>query len=79
MPKICYQDKNFRADKLSLIDKINSIIDDYTAQGYSLHFDRHIISWLQEVLFLTMREATRTLVILSMTLVLLVLLTGTPS
>lgn len=36
MPKICYQDKNFRADKLSLIDKINSIIDDYTAQGYSL-------------------------------------------
>ena len=36
MPKICYQDKNFRADKLSLIDKINSIIDDYTEQGYSL-------------------------------------------
>ena len=36
MPRICYQDKNFRADKLNLIDKINSIIDEYTEQGYSL-------------------------------------------
>ena len=77
MPKICYQDKNFRADKLELIDKINSIVDEYTEQGYSLTYARHIISWLQEVLFQTMREVIKTLETSSMMPVLLVSLTGT--
>lgn len=36
MPLICYQDKNFRSDKLALIDKINSVIEEYQRQGYSL-------------------------------------------
>lgn len=36
MPKICYVSKNFRQDSLDLIDKINTIVDDYTDQGYSL-------------------------------------------
>ena len=36
MPKIEYVTKNFRRDSLTLIDKINRVIDDYAAQGYSL-------------------------------------------
>lgn len=36
MPLICYQDKNFRSDKLALIEKINSVIEEYQRQGYSL-------------------------------------------
>lgn len=36
MAKICYIDKNFRRDNLELIDKINSVIDEYELQGYSL-------------------------------------------
>lgn len=33
MPLICYQDKNFRSDKLALIDKINSVIEEYQRTG----------------------------------------------
>lgn len=36
MPKISYIDKSFRRDKLQLIDKINEVIRNYIAQGYSL-------------------------------------------
>lgn len=36
MPKIEYVNKKFGYDRLMLIDKINSVIDDYSAQGYSL-------------------------------------------
>lgn len=36
MPKICYVEKNFRSDSLALIDKINSVIEEYESQGYSL-------------------------------------------
>lgn len=36
MPKICYVDKRFRAESLRLIEKINGVIKDYDAQGYSL-------------------------------------------
>lgn len=36
MPKICYVEKSFKPDRLELIDKINSVIDDYHRQGYSL-------------------------------------------
>lgn len=36
MPKICYVEKNFRSDSLNLIDKINSVIEEYEEQGYSL-------------------------------------------
>ncbi|MCB8818673.1 hypothetical protein [Desulfosporosinus shakirovi] len=36
MPKIEYISKSFGADRLALIDRINSVIDDYSAQGYSL-------------------------------------------
>ncbi len=36
MPKISYIDKRFRRDKLQLIDKINEVIRNYIAQGYSL-------------------------------------------
>lgn len=36
MPKICYVEKSFKPDRLELIDKINSVIDDYQRQGYSL-------------------------------------------
>ncbi len=36
MPRINYIDKNFRKDKLLLIDKINEVIRNYIAQGYSL-------------------------------------------
>ena len=36
MPRICYIEKNFRPDKMCLIEKVNEIIDTYTAQGYSL-------------------------------------------
>ena len=36
MPKIEYINKRFRTDSLSLINKINEVIADYEAQGYSL-------------------------------------------
>ena len=36
MPKICYVEKSFKGERLELIDKINSVIDDYQRQGYSL-------------------------------------------
>jgi len=36
MPKINYVSKKFGSDRLLLIDRINSVIDDYSAQGYSL-------------------------------------------
>ena len=36
MPKIEYIPKNFRADSLALIEKINGVNNDYKAQGYSL-------------------------------------------
>lgn len=36
MPKIAYVTKNFRADSTALIEKINQVIADYNAQGYSL-------------------------------------------
>lgn len=36
MPKIEYISKNFGADRLELIDRINGVITDYSAQGYSL-------------------------------------------
>ena len=36
MPKICYIKKNFRSDSLDLIGKINSVINEYSLQGYSL-------------------------------------------
>lgn len=36
MPLICYKDFNFRDKSLDLIAKANSILDEYTAQGYVL-------------------------------------------
>ena len=36
MPKIEYVSKNFRAESLALIELVNSVIDEYKAQGYSL-------------------------------------------
>lgn len=36
MPKIEYVSKNFGADRLALIERINKVIDDYSAQGYNL-------------------------------------------
>ena len=36
MSKICYVEKRFRSDSLALIDKINAVIEEYEAQGYSL-------------------------------------------
>lgn len=36
MPKIEYVSKNFGPDRLDLIEKINGVITDYSAQGYNL-------------------------------------------
>ena len=36
MPKIAYLKKNFRAESLALVQRINGVIEDYDAQGYSL-------------------------------------------
>lgn len=36
MPRIAYKDKTFREDKLELIERVNGIVDEYDAQGYSL-------------------------------------------
>ncbi|WP_088186353.1 hypothetical protein [Desulfosporosinus sp. FKA] len=36
MPKIEYKTKNFSVDRLSLVEQINNVIDDYSAQGYNL-------------------------------------------
>lgn len=36
MSKIAYIDKNFNPDRLDLIDRINTVIDDYERQGFSL-------------------------------------------
>ena len=36
LPKITYIEKNFRKDKIILIDKINEVIRNYMMQGYSL-------------------------------------------
>lgn len=36
MPKCQYKEINFRADSLRLIEIINSVIEEYTAQGYDL-------------------------------------------
>ncbi|WNY25157.1 hypothetical protein [Methanolapillus millepedarum] len=36
MPKIAYIEKRFKPDSLDLIEKVNSIVDDYERQGYSL-------------------------------------------
>lgn len=36
MPCICYVPKNFREDKLELIEQINGVVNTYTMQGYTL-------------------------------------------
>jgi hypothetical protein len=36
MPKIAYVEKHFHGNSLALIDKINSVISEYEAQGYGL-------------------------------------------
>lgn len=36
MPKKCYVPKNFRDKSLELIDKINEVVEEYSAQDYSL-------------------------------------------
>ncbi len=36
LPKVSYIEKNFRKDKLILIDKINEVIRNYMQQGYNL-------------------------------------------
>lgn len=36
MPKICYRQKRFNADRLDKIDKANTIIAEYRAQGFEL-------------------------------------------
>lgn len=36
MPRIEYVAKSFRADSLDLIERVNSVIADYSAQGYNL-------------------------------------------
>ena len=36
MPCICYVPKNFREDKLELIEQINDVVNTYTMQGYTL-------------------------------------------
>lgn len=36
MAKIAYIDKSFRADRLELIGRINRVVEEYQAQGYSL-------------------------------------------
>lgn len=36
MPKICYREKRFSADRLEKIEKANAIIDEYRAQGFEL-------------------------------------------
>lgn len=36
MPKICYEEKNFRQDSLDKINIINSIVDEYQNAGYEL-------------------------------------------
>lgn len=36
MPKICYVEKNFRSSSLSLIEKINGVIEEYQRQNYTL-------------------------------------------
>lgn len=42
MPCICYVPKNFREDKLELIDKINDVVDSYTRiyNLYGLYADK---------------------------------------
>jgi len=36
MPKICYREKNFRAESLLIITQANGIIEEYAQQGYLL-------------------------------------------
>lgn len=36
MPCIAYRDIKFRRDSLTLIDRVNLIVNEYTAQGYEL-------------------------------------------
>lgn len=36
MPKICYVEKNFRAASLDLIDKVNTVVEEYDQMGYNL-------------------------------------------
>ena len=36
MPKICYQDFNFRPNTLEIINQANAIIEEYQKQGYDL-------------------------------------------
>lgn len=36
MPKIAYIDKRFQPSSLELIDKVNNVVADYSAQGFSL-------------------------------------------
>lgn len=36
MPKIAYIDKDFYSKSLALIDKVNEVVEDYQARGYSL-------------------------------------------
>ncbi|MEG0757031.1 MAG: hypothetical protein RR505_01375 [Raoultibacter sp.] len=35
MPKIAYVEKQFRLDKLALIDLVNGVVGEYIAQGYN--------------------------------------------
>ena len=36
MPKIEYVPKNFSADRLQMIEKVNGVVAEYQKQGYSL-------------------------------------------
>ena len=36
MPRLCYIEKNLRADSLTIIAQANEIVDEYAAQGFTL-------------------------------------------
>lgn len=36
MPKICYRNFRFRPDTMKLIEQANTIVEEYTAQGFDL-------------------------------------------
>ena len=58
MPKIKYQDFNFRAGTLELITTANKIIAEYQAQGYDLTLRQLYYQFVARDIFQTRLPAT---------------------
>lgn len=60
MPKIEYVPKNFSADRLQMIEKVNGVVAEYQKQGYSLTLRQVYYQWWPAILSPTICGVIRT-------------------